>query len=77
MNFGFAGMKTNSYALQLMESNSFKYFSISTEHSIELKFSMHIISQRSTYCINFGEFRMKCFFAGVKKNCITAYGIKL
>ena len=76
-SFFFTGVqKKNSYILWLMESNSLKYFSIQTEHSIGLKFGMYII--REIGCIYFGKFRIISFSKGVKKEFfyITAYGIK-
>ena len=36
-------------------------------HSIELKFGMHIIGHRPTYCVEFGEFRISSFFTGAQK----------
>ena len=66
-----------------MEANSLKCSSIQIVQSIELKFGMYIIGHCSTYCVNFGEFRINsfCFFTGVQKKkefiYITTYGVKL
>ena len=41
-------------------------------HLIELKFGMNIIGHRSTYCVNFDEFRINNFFyRSTKKNSYT------
>ena len=47
-------------------------------HSIELKFGMYIIGHHSTYCVNFGKFRI-ALLQEYKKELlyITAYGVKL
>ena len=50
-----------------MESNSFKCSSIQMVHSFVLKFGMYIIGQRSTYCVEFVEFRINSFFTGAQK----------
>ena len=63
--FFYRNTKNNSYTLWPMESNSLKYSSIQMVHSIELKFGMHIIGHLSSYCVEFGEFRINSFFAGV------------
>ena len=63
-----------------MESNSLKCSSIQIVRSIELKFNMHIISHRPTYCVEFDEFKINSFFLQEHKKeflYITAYGVKL
>ena len=65
--------KKNSYRLQSKESNSLKCSSIQTVHSIELRFGMHIIGHRPTYCVNFGKFRINSFFAGIQENSYTGW----
>ena len=55
-----------------MESNSLNCSSIQTVHSIEFKFRTYIIGYRSTYCVDFGEFRINNFFyRSTKKNSYT------
>ena len=39
-------------------------------HSTELKFSMHIIQHRPTYCIDFREFRINSFFTEAQKKVL-------
>ena len=51
----------------LMKSNSLRGSSIQTVHSIQLKFGMFIIDPLPTFCIDFVEFRINIFFAGVQK----------
>ena len=58
-----------------MELNSLKCSSIQTVHSIELKFGMHIVVHRLIYYVDFGKFRMNCFFTGVQKTILIHYGL--
>ena len=51
-----------------MKSKSLKCSSIQMIHSIDLKFGMHIIGHRSTYCVDFSEFRINNFFYRSTKN---------
>ena len=69
----------NSYALQPMESNSLRGYSVQTVHSVKLKFSMYIINHPLTFCIDFDELRIYSFLREYEKefSCITAYGVKL
>ena len=53
-----------------MESNSFKFSSIQTMDSIELKFDMYIVGHHPTYCADFGEFGINSFFTGVQKRTL-------
>ena len=55
--------KKNSYKLRPMESNSLKYRSSQTVHSIEFKFGMYtkLVGHRRTNPINFSEYRMNSF----------------
>ena len=40
-------------------------------HLIELKFGMYFIGHRSTYCVEFDEFRINRFFTGVQMKSYT------
>ena len=57
-----------------MELNSLKCYSTQTVDSIELKFGMYIIGHGTTYCVEFGEFRINIFLQEFRKEflCITA-----
>ena len=44
-------------------------------HSIAVKFGMHIIGRNPTYCIEFREFRIKCFFTGAQKRFFIHYSL--
>ena len=56
-------------------SNFLKCSSIQMVHSNELKFGMYIIGYCTTYCVDFGEFRMNIFFTGVQKRILIHYSI--
>ena len=58
-----------------MESNSLKCSSTQMLHSIELKFVMYTIGHLSTYCVEFGEFKINSFFTGVQKRILKYYGL--
>ena len=58
-----------------MKSNSLKCSSILTVFSIELKFGMYIIGHLSTYCVEFDEFRVNCFFTGSQKIILIHYSL--
>ena len=55
-SFFYRSTKKNTYTLWPIESNSLKCSSIQMEHSVELKFGLHIIGHHPTYCVEFGEF---------------------
>ena len=59
-----------------MESNSLRCSSSQKVHSIELKFGMHVIVHRLTYCVDFGEFSINSLFTGVQKSILIHYGLR-
>ena len=73
--FFYRSAKKNSFALRPMEPISLKCSSIQTVDSIELKFGMHIIVYRFTYCVVFGEFKINSFFTGIQKSILIHYGL--
>ena len=74
-SFFYRSSEKNSYTLRLIESNSSKFSSIQTAHSIEFKFGMYIIGHRLTYRVDFGEFRFNSFFTGIQKRILMHYSL--